>query len=208
MINTRIGISLMSIAAALALAGGAAFAVFSDTATSQDNTFSTGNADLVISNDNGTGSPDAYANDITGVTVAGLFPGQSTIKNFWLKNSSTSTGLTMALAVDLGDLGGTTPGDLPNQLSVQFICDTDNNGIGIGADSVSPNKTVNQWIAGDPESIGTVGANAGASNATIFNSDVDEKFCRMTATLALSADNSLANKDLRFDGIFLGTQNN
>ncbi len=44
--NSKIALSAISILASLALVGGATFALFSDVATSSDNTFATGTLNL------------------------------------------------------------------------------------------------------------------------------------------------------------------
>ena len=61
MINKKIAMSGLSIVTALALAGGATFAFFSDTATSSNNTFSTGTLDLVLSDSNESGAQSVTA---------------------------------------------------------------------------------------------------------------------------------------------------
>lgn len=199
-VNTRIGLSLISILAAAAMMAGATFALFTDAASSQDNTFSTGNADLQIANDIvPPGDPDVYANDITGVSISSLLPDQSITKDFWLKNNSSGD-FSMDTTVDLGDLTGTVEGTLPNELMVMFQCDTNSNGLGDG-DSSTSNKSVSDWITEDPEQLGTIGANDGPSDATT-QSDQDELLCRMTANLPDDVENDVAGETLSFDGIF------
>src|SRR3989344_8510273 len=89
-LNSRIALSIASIAAAAALIVGATFAFFSDTSTSEENTFSTGSADLQIAPDEE--SPGTYANDISAPAIneTGLFPGFEKDYVFWLKNNSSA----------------------------------------------------------------------------------------------------------------------
>src|SRR3989344_1186372 len=106
--NTRIALSAVSIFAALAIMGGATYAAFTDTASSQDNTFSTGSASLLISDSSDPGDdPVAYAENITGATFTGMFPGQVVEKDFWLKNDGS---VALAATVDLeGESLGSAP---------------------------------------------------------------------------------------------------
>lgn len=204
MMNRKIAMSAMSIIAAMALMGGATFAFFTDTATSQDNTFTTGNADLLIANDL-SGVPTGYANDISGVTVTGMAPGTTNIKPFWLKNhSSTDDG--MSLTADLTDVNTTSGAALAGELLITIQCDADNNGIGIGTDTVEGPKLLTAWSTDAPVSIGSRGANQGASNATLFNSDQDELACHMIVTVDSDADNNVAGQTVSFDGRFDATQ--
>ncbi|OGH14856.1 MAG: hypothetical protein A2860_00650 [Candidatus Levybacteria bacterium RIFCSPHIGHO2_01_FULL_37_33] len=184
--------------------GGAAFALFSDQATSNDNTFSSGNADLVIANDVPPGNPDTYADSVAGVSVTDMVPGQVETKDFWLKNDSSGS-FSMDLTVDLDDLQGSDTSVLVDELMVMFTCDTDNNGLGDGTDTSTAEKSVQDWLDDLPVALGSVGANQVASNATT-DSDQDELICRMTATLPEDSDNDAAGKDLSFDGLFNGIQ--
>ncbi len=115
MINTRIGISLMGIATALALAGGAAFAAFSSTATSQNNVFGSGTLTLLINGSNPLLTPL--------FSIAGGVPGQKYNQEFNLSN----TGSVAASSVSVTELLSTPTGDdLGDVLSVQFFIDGDN----------------------------------------------------------------------------------
>jgi predicted ribosomally synthesized peptide with SipW-like signal peptide len=204
MINKKIAMSLISIVTALSLAGGATYAFFSDQATSQENTFTTGNADLLIANDV-SGAPVGYANDIAGVTVTGMAPGTSNITNFWLKNHST-TDDGFSLTADLTDIDTTLGAALFGEILVTIQCDADNNGIGIGTDTVVGPKLLSAWGSDAPVSLGTRGANQGNSNALNGNSDQDELACRMTTTVDSDADNNVAGQTVSFDGTFDATQ--
>lgn len=203
MINKKIAISTISILTSLMLMGGATFAFFSDSATSTGNTFSTGSADVQIAEDVPPADPGTYAGSITGVTFSDITPGFTMDKDFWIKNNSTGT-FSMDATADLNNLGGISNGTLPDELMVKFTCDTDKNGLGTG-NTTTIEKSVNSWITDAPVALGTLGPNEGASNATIA-SDQDELLCRMTASLSVDADNTIAGKDLSFDGVFDATQ--
>lgn len=202
--NTRIALSAVSIFAALAIMGGATYAAFTDTASSQDNTFSTGSASLLISDSSDPGDdPVAYAENITGATFTGMFPGQVVEKDFWLKNDGS---VALAATVDLeGESLGSAP-DLKSVLTISFTCDADNNGIGIGADVTTPAKTVDQWLTDAAVGVDTIGASTGGSNALNENSDVDETACRMIGTVSAAAGNEISGETLSFDARFNGTQ--
>lgn len=201
--NSKIALSGLSILAALTLVGGATFALFSDVASSQDNTFATGNADLVIAQ--GDISPGAYTSDIPApaVSESAIAPGFTKAYPFWLKNNSTSA-ISLNLETTFNDvviLGGNA--ELANQLTAQFTCqsDTNNDGSLDTTIATSGTFTINQWDAGSAP-LGTLGLNDGDSNGT----GSDEARCVMTVNLPSSADNTLAGSSLSFDGIFNATQ--
>lgn len=83
MINRRIAMSLFSITAALALVGGSAFAFFTDTATSQNNTFATGTLDVSITDQNEDTPFESQA------IVSNWAPGEEALVNFDVKNVGT-----------------------------------------------------------------------------------------------------------------------
>jgi len=83
MINRRIAMSGMSILAALALAGTATFAFFTDNATSEGNTFSTGTLDVSITDQN---SDTAFEGESI---VSNWAPGEEALVNFDVKNVGT-----------------------------------------------------------------------------------------------------------------------
>ncbi len=64
--------SVLAIVLVVGIVAGAAYALFSDTATISGITISTGNAHLMIGN--GASNP-GHANSITGVPIPGLYPG-------------------------------------------------------------------------------------------------------------------------------------
>lgn len=107
MINSRILLSVASIAAAGALIIGATFAFFSDTATSSDNSFSTGILDLKI-RDNNEGFSDA----VTASTVANnMIPGGTPTESYvCFKNTGDYDIQEIILAMSAtGDVGALAP---------------------------------------------------------------------------------------------------
>lgn len=77
-----------SILSALVLMGAGAYAFFSDVAHSNNNTFSSGNADMQLALDV-SNAPGTYGDNITGPSFSGLFPGNSRTFTFWIKNNSS-----------------------------------------------------------------------------------------------------------------------
>ncbi len=80
--NSKIALSAISILASLALVGGATFALFSDVATSSDNTFATGTLNLQIDD-----TDQSATESVTGSIFANNFaPGQSVTSFISLHN--------------------------------------------------------------------------------------------------------------------------
>lgn len=74
MINRKIATSAISIVTALALMGGATFAFFNSTATSANNTFTSGTLDLFVDDDN----ESAVDNSVIGsISASNFAPGQT-----------------------------------------------------------------------------------------------------------------------------------
>lgn len=203
--NRKILISGFSIFSALALMGGSAFALFSSQATSQNNTFATGNADLQIAEDILPGDPDIYGSNIPAPAVdqAGIFPGFTQGYKFWLKNNSTST-ISLDLNTTFDDvviIGGSPT--LADELTAQFTCvsDTDSNGSFDTTIATTGTSSINGWDAGS-SAMGTLGPN----DATSDGQGADETLCTMTVSLPGSSTDTVAGASLRFDGVFNGTQ--
>jgi len=190
----------MSILTSLALLGGATFALFSDTATSVENTFSTGNASLPIAND--VESPGLYGDSIAGVSFSDIAPGFSEDKDFWLKNNSDGD-FEMDVTVDLASI--VAGPDLGDDLMVGFRCDTDQDGLGTG-DTVIAAKSVNTWGTDPAVDLATIGAHQDPEVGAGDVSDQDELLCRMTASLDVSVGDEVAGESVTFDGVFDGTQ--
>lgn len=196
--------SILTIGVVGSALAGATYALFTSQATSQDNTFSTGNASLLIAND--VASPGSYSDSISGFSATGLIPGSTTDKLFWLKNDSTG-GFSMDVKVSLADLKGTVSGDLPGALLVQFSCDTVLDSSATFTSS-TVERSVNDWIADvTPEALATVGVKQSPLvPATSLGSDQDELLCKMSARLPSTTTDVVAGETLSFDGVFDATQ--
>ncbi|MEK7580933.1 MAG: TasA family protein [Patescibacteria group bacterium] len=84
-INSRIALSLASIAAAGSLVAGATFAFFSDSGTSSSNLFSAGTVDLLLSDDDQTNLENVTAT----FGSANMAPGDCTTGTLNIKNNGT-----------------------------------------------------------------------------------------------------------------------
>ena len=80
MINKKIALSLLSIASALVIVGGATFAFFSDTKTSTENTFAAGTLEVNITDQNADTLFESEA------IVSNWAPGDQSFVNFDVKN--------------------------------------------------------------------------------------------------------------------------
>lgn len=186
MINKKIALSLLSIAAALTVTGGAAYAAFSDVAQSTGNTFSTGNADLQIAVDPDNtvgGVAGTYGNDIPApaISEAGIGPNFNKTYFFWLKNNSTSN-ITLGLTATFGSVSTTGNVAMADQLNATINC----GGGSVGAFSI------NAW-AGGPQNL----ASSLAPGAQVQ--------CSMVMNLP-NVDNTFQNSNVTFNGLFTGTQ--
>lgn len=201
--NTKIALSGISILASLALVGGATFALFTDIATSQNNTFATGNGDLLIAPE-GPESPGTYVDDIPAPAIdeSDIFPGFTQDYIFWLKNNSSSA-ISLDLVATFDDVVTTGDAEIANQLNVAFTCqsDTDSNGSFDTTIATAGPFTVNAWDVGSAP-LGTLGAN----DSTDDGEGADEAECTMTVSLPVSADDTIAGSSVRFDGVFDATQ--
>jgi len=88
--NTKILVSLLVIGlTAIAIGGTMTGAFFTDTATSTENTFTTGTMHLQMSNDGST-----YTDDVQHtITATGMYPTQTTTGKLCLKNAGTIKGI-------------------------------------------------------------------------------------------------------------------
>lgn len=120
--NTRIGLSLLSIVAAAAMIAGATFAFFTDTATSTGNTFSVGTMNLLVDDaDEPTPAPT-----VTGsLSIGDLAPGGSTTGFVSLHNGGTIPIAEVELGLDsvLTDSPDSPGGDLRDVLNVTVLVD-------------------------------------------------------------------------------------
>lgn len=189
--NTRIGISIISIVSALALLSGATFAFFSDQATSNGNTFSTGNADLQIAADvEGT---EVFTDSITGPNFSGLFPGETREFDFWLKNNSLSA-IDLNLVADVSAINPTDDAtqEIDNALLISWVCDTDGNG-GVADNTPTAEFSPRAWLNG---------GNASLESLT----PGEQMICRMFGRLPDTTDNTVAGETVIFDVTYDGTQ--
>lgn len=205
MFNKKIVVSTMSILASLAMLGGTTFALFTDQASSTENKFSTGNADLQITNDETSPPTDPvlpYSNSITGVSFSDIAPGFSEDKDFWLKNNSAGD-FGMDVKVDFDNV--TTDADLGNALMIGFQCDTDENGLDGGDPVVGP-KSVNVWVTDLSVALAAIGAHQDPEVGATTVSDQDELLCRMSASVSEEAGDEISGQSSKFDVFFDATQ--
>lgn len=106
--NTKIALSTLSILTALSLVGGATFAFFSDSGTSNDNFFSIGTLDLKLSDD----TPETDQDNVT-ASFGGtdLVPGATVSGQLRLKNSGSINADHAEIAVVNNNSDGTNPLD-------------------------------------------------------------------------------------------------
>lgn len=189
MFNRKIAISAVSILAAMALLGGSAFAVFSSSAASTANTFTTGNANLMIAPDV-AGNPGTFVSSIAGPSFGGLAPGDSEDFDFWLKNVS-SANVSLDLTGDVSAIS-TDPNNLDSTLLIKWTCDTDHDN-SLGDEISSSEFSPRDWLNGGNTALSALTQN-------------QQMFCRMTGTLPLTADNTVSGQNVIFDAIYNGTQ--
>lgn len=199
----KIVLSLATVVTAGSVLAGATYALFTDTATSQNNTFTTGYADLLISTDSGSDLPVLYGNSIPApaVSESNIYPGFAKDYKFWLRNASTAP-LQLDLVTTFDDVVAGVPA-LADALTVQFTCASNNDGNPDFEVPVATTGTfsVSAWDAGSAP-MGTLGANDGFGTGV----GLDEALCVMHVTLPSSADSSVSNSSIRFDGVFNATQ--
>ncbi|OGH14012.1 MAG: hypothetical protein A2687_06115 [Candidatus Levybacteria bacterium RIFCSPHIGHO2_01_FULL_38_26] len=191
--NKKIALSAMSILTSLALLGGATFALFTDTATSEDNTFASGNADLQISLDDPDSSPVEFLDSIPGPNFTGIFPGESRDFDFWLKNNSSSV-IDLDLTADVSSITPDPDGDqtIDNILLLSWTCDINGNG-SLGDETPTAEFSPRDWLNGGNAALGSL-------------IPAEEMFCRMTGRLPSTADSTVANQTVVFDVVYDATQ--
>lgn len=188
--NTKIALSGFSIITALALTAGATFALFTDQASSNNNSFTSGNASLEIAEDTGSG-PGTFSPSIAGVTFNNIFPGFDDRHLFWLKNTSTSP-IDLNLTADLADLTG-GPAELDDALLIKWICDTSGNGGFEAGDAESSEFSVAAWLSGGNASIGSL-------------TPGEQMICSMNARVLDTATDDISGETLGFDVLYDATQ--
>lgn len=199
--SLRLLMSGLVIFATLAAVAGVSSALFtSEPAIADDNTFTTGSADLLIAADDGL---FGYGSSIAGADVSGLTPGEEANFTFWLKNASDDT-MELDLTGDLTDISDLTGTDFDTTMSVAFSCDVKNS---TSRDGGIAAKNLGTWDT-DPAASMDDGHHAlsgalGPSDVT-DGSGSDEAECTMSVTL----DESSTSQDstASFDAEFVGTQ--
>lgn len=184
--------SAISMFSALAVMGGATFAVFDDTSTATNNTFATGNANLQIATDTGSG-PGTFVESIAGPNFSGIYPGQTKTFEFWLKNSSTAQ-IDLNLDADVSAISPDPDGDqlIDNTLLVSWVCDTDGD-LSLGNNTPSSEFSPRDWFNGGSANLGSL-------------TPGEQMICRMVGRLPSSADNSVANQTVIFNVEYGATQ--
>lgn len=191
--NKKIALSAMSILTSLALLGGATFALFTDAATSEDNTFASGNASLLIAEDVPNNSPGPFDESISGPNFDGLFPGDSRDFDFWLKNDSSSD-IDLDLTADVSSI---TPEPDENQtidnvLLVSWVCDLDGD-LDLSDETPTAEFSPRDWFNGGSADLGTLTPD-------------EQMLCRMTGRLPESADDTVVDQSVIFNVEYDGIQ--
>lgn len=197
--NKKIAMSGLSIMAALMMLGGATYAQFASSATTTENTFATGNADLRIAVDTGAGEPSegSFLSSIAGANFDNIAPGFDDRYLFWLKNTSESN-IDLNLTADLLNLDqdpdNTDPNtNLDEALLIRWVCDLDGNHSLDPVTETTSEFSVRQWIDGGFASLGSL--NAG-----------ETMFCGMYSRVPMSVTNDIANETISFDVKYDATQ--
>ena len=125
----KVLLSLGIIALVAGVVAGASFAFFSDTATVEGNTFSTGSADLEIRRvDAGN-----WGDSITGVNFDNIYPGWVAEEEIKLRNdSSADIGMDIVPYIEISNDGS----DLRHEVTLQFL---------EGGEELTDEKTLNDW---------------------------------------------------------------
>ena len=191
--NKKIAMSGLSIFAALAVMGGATFAAFTDTATATNNTFASGNADLLIAVDGGLGEPnlEVFAPSIAGADFDNVFPGFNQNFMFWLKNTSDSN-IELNITADLLNLVQTGT-DLDDALLIKWVCDLNNDTVLDQNTEASSEFSVRQWVDGGFATLGSLAQNEAMK-------------CGMYSRVPTTATNDIAGESISFDVTYDATQ--
>ncbi|MHB8966906.1 MAG: TasA family protein [Thermoleophilia bacterium] len=104
--TTKLAISLLTIVVAVGLVSMGTFAYFSDSASSEDNEFSSGNIDVKVSNDGTT-----WSDGTSGTwTMDNMKPGDVVDANLYVKNTGSIDVVGLLSKISLtGDLASCTP---------------------------------------------------------------------------------------------------
>jgi predicted ribosomally synthesized peptide with SipW-like signal peptide len=187
----KILLSMLTIIAIVGLVGGATYAAFTATASNVNNTFSTGNAELLLKNSVG----DNYSQTKGGAQWGNLSPGHIQNYEVWLKNTSSSL-IDFEVYPDveikiLGDSYHGTDGSLPDKIWLQFFRDN-------GTNPVTGKYTLSQWennYPGGTEKLDGLVLHSGERGPW-----------QVVFTIDPSAGNEIQNSKLHFDLKFVGVQ--
>jgi predicted ribosomally synthesized peptide with SipW-like signal peptide len=187
----RIYLSILTIVGVLTVAAGATYAAFSSNATNVNNTFSTGNAELLLKNSEGA----SYSETKGGAQWGNLYPGYTKSYDIWFKNTSSSP-IDLEVYPDvevtlLGDSYHGTDASLPDKIYLQFF---KNN----GTTAVTGKYTLRQWESNYPggsQKLDGVVTNQGERGPW-----------QAVFTVDPNAGNEVQNSKLHFDLKFVGIQ--
>jgi len=121
MINKKIALSLLSIASALVIVGGATFAFFSANATSSDNTFASGTLNLFLDDANESAADNSVT---TSISASDFAPGASTSGFISLHNPGTLPIAEVEMTMDTAETAN--PGadsDMRDVLNLTVLLD-------------------------------------------------------------------------------------
>lgn len=195
MINSKIALSLASIAAAGALVAGATFAFFSSTATSTGNVFSTGQLTLLLD--------DSSENDLTpAATITASFggtlvPGGSTSGYISLHNGGS---------IDIAEVNLSTDETVPiSPDTFDLASKLDITSATIGNDTaclVNPVPVSGLTTLAAFNTLGSAGVDLPGSNLAVGAT----KYLCMTFTLNEGTGNDFQGKSITEDLTFIGHQ--
>ncbi|MBP8591547.1 SipW-dependent-type signal peptide-containing protein [Candidatus Shapirobacteria bacterium] len=177
----RIYLSVLAIAATLALVGGATYALFNNAATSGPNTFATGNADLQLRHQLNQAWADSYG----GANWGNLYPGWTASYNVYLKNNSSSP-ITLKVRPEIKNTSGA--GLLLDNIYLGFSWSD-------GSHPVGP-WPLKDWISVD---------NNPYLEPVLPQGEGDGSWV-VKFSIPTTAGNEIANQNITFDLVFNGIQ--
>lgn len=183
----RVYLSILAIVVSISLVAGAAYAVFSNTATSGLNTFATGNADLKLRHQ----TDQEWADSYDGASWNNLYPGWSDSYNVYLKNNSSSP---ISLRVFPKITGAIGNGIMLDNIYLQFFY-ADGTPALNSSGTPCGNVTLRWWLD-HPDSFDIGDLTQGQERGPWV-----AKF-----SIPTTAGNEIADKTLNFDLVFNGIQ--
>lgn len=170
--------SLFTILAVVVLMGASTQAVWSDEGEIGGNYFTTGNADIKLSDGHG------WQDNISTFTADDIYPGWTEDFTFYVMNDSDSD-IILDIVAKLSTLGGTDwgpGGALVDELKLQFTWGGGNSGT----------WSLRQWYEGQ-DSLGSLAKG-------------DDRTYTASFSLPSDVDNDLQDKDVNFTVLLTGTQ--